>query len=102
MYIIIWEFIVPPEKVNTFIAAYKSDGPWAQLFAQADGCLGTELLRSTDSEDGARFLTIDRWQTAGHFAQFRAQFDTQYRSLDTHLGGLTVKESKLGAFTREE
>lgn len=101
MYVILWEFAVHPEKVDTFIAAYKSDGAWAQLFAQADGYLGTELLRFTGSEDGARFLTIDRWETAGHFAQFRAQFDTQYRSLDTHLEGLTVKESKLGAFAGE-
>ncbi len=48
MYIIVWEFVVRPEKVTAFVAAYQSDGAWAKLFAQADGYIGTELLHSTD------------------------------------------------------
>jgi hypothetical protein len=32
MHVIIWEFTVKPEKVQDFIAAYKTDGDWAQLF----------------------------------------------------------------------
>jgi heme-degrading monooxygenase HmoA len=101
MYVIFWEFTVLPEKVDDFIAAYKSDGAWAQLFAQAGGYGGTELLRSTDGQLGARFITIDRWQTAEHFARFQAQFDTQYRRLDTQCEGLTLKEAKLGTFVSE-
>ena len=98
MYVILWEFVVRPEKVEAFVAAYGSDGPWAQLFAQADGYLGTELLSSADSSQQQVFITIDRWRTVGHFARFEAQFDTQYRTLDTHLEELTLKERKLGAF----
>jgi hypothetical protein len=41
MYVILWEFVVPPEKVGAFVAAYKTDGAWAKLFAQAEGYLGT-------------------------------------------------------------
>jgi heme-degrading monooxygenase HmoA/ketosteroid isomerase-like protein len=101
MYVILWEFTVRPENVDAFIAAYKSDGAWTQLFMRADGFVATELLRSKDTEDGAQFLTIDRWQTADHFARFQAQFATQYRTLDTQCEGLTLKESKLGIFVSE-
>jgi heme-degrading monooxygenase HmoA len=101
MYVILWQFVVHPEKVNAFIAAYAPEGAWAQLFRRADGFAGTELLRSTDSEDGAQFLTIDRWQTAEHFTQFQMQFATQYRTLDTQCEGLSLKERKLGAFASE-
>jgi heme-degrading monooxygenase HmoA/ketosteroid isomerase-like protein len=97
MYVILWEFEVRPEKVASFVAAYGPDGIWAQLFTQADGFVGTELLRSTDSEDGSRFLTIDRWQTAEYFARFQTQFATQYGRLDTQCERLAFKESKLGA-----
>jgi heme-degrading monooxygenase HmoA len=97
MYVIFWEFVVRPEKVD----AYGSEGPWAQLFAQAEGYLGTELLRSIEGEGRAQFVTIDRWQSSEHFTQFRTQFDTQYRTLDTQCDGMTLKERKLGTFVSE-
>ena len=86
---------MPPEKVAAFIAAYKDDGAWAKLFAQAEGYVGTELLCSTD---GARYITIDRWQHAEEFARFQEQFGDKYKALDTELEGLTVRERKLGMF----
>jgi hypothetical protein len=79
----------------------KREGDWAQLFAQAEGYLGTELLSSADTSQQQVFITIDRWQSVGHFAQFEAQFDTQYRTLDTQCDGMTLKERKLGTFVSE-
>jgi heme-degrading monooxygenase HmoA len=101
MYVILWTFEVHPEKVDAFVAAYKSDGAWAQLFAQAEGYLGTELLRSIDGDGRAQFVTIDRWQSSAHFERFRTQFDTRYRTLDTQCDGITLKERKLGTFVGE-
>jgi heme-degrading monooxygenase HmoA len=98
MYVILWEFVVPPEKVDAFIAAYKDDGAWAKLFAQAEGYAGTELLCSTEADQEPTFLTIDRWNSAEDFTRFRKQFGTQYRTLDTQLQVLTVRERKLGMF----
>jgi heme-degrading monooxygenase HmoA len=95
MYVILWEFVVPPEKVDAFVTAYKDDGAWAKLFAQADGYVGTELLCSTDGE---RYITIDRWQHAEDFIRFQEQFGYEYKALDTELEGLTVSERKLGMF----
>ncbi len=98
MYVILWEFVVPPERVDTFIAAYKDDGAWAKLFAQAEGYVGTELLCSTEAGQEPTFLTVDRWQHAEDFTRFQEQFGDKYKALDTELEGLTVSERKLGMF----
>jgi heme-degrading monooxygenase HmoA len=95
MYVILWEFVVPPGKADAFIAAYKDDGAWAKLFAQAEGYVGTELLCSTD---GARYITVDRWQHAEDFTRSQEQFGDEYKALDTELKGLTVRERRLGMF----
>ena len=101
MYAIVWEFVVGSEKVGAFVAAYKSDGVWARLFAQADGYIGTELLRSTDSGQAATFVTIDRWETVEDFTRFQERCDAEYRVLDTQLEDLTLRERKLGTFISE-
>ena len=44
------------------------------------------------------FIAAARRQSAGHFTRFEAQFDTQYRTLDTHLQELTLQGRKLGEF----
>lgn len=99
MYVILWEFAVRPEKTDAFVAAYRSDGAWAKLFARADGYLGTELVRSTETTAESRFITIDRWKTPEDFTAFQKQFGAEYRSLDTQFEGLTISERKLGTFT---
>jgi heme-degrading monooxygenase HmoA len=97
MHIILWEFVVKPDKIDAFVAAYKATGDWAQLFRLADGYEGTELLSSIDSPD--RFVTIDRWRSLEDFARFQQQFGEQYRTQDKQLEGLTLSEQKLGTFT---
>lgn len=101
MYVIVWEFLVRPDKVAAFIAAYRSDGTWAKLFARADGYIETELLRALDADNGPRFVTVDRWRAEDDFVRFQQKFGAEYRILDTQLEGLTLSERKLGAFTRE-
>ena len=100
MYVIVWEFVVRSEKVDAFVAAYKSDGAWAKLFAQADGYIGTELLSARD-RDHMKYVTIDRWKTAEDFTRFQERFGAEYRRLDTQLEGLTISERKLGTFVSE-
>ena len=102
MYVILWEFVVPPEKVDAFVAAYKDDGAWTKLFAQADGYVGTELLCSTEAGQEPTFLTIDRWKAAEDFTRFQEQFGDEYKALDTELEGLTVSERKMGTFLSED
>jgi heme-degrading monooxygenase HmoA len=106
MYVIVWEFVVRPEKVDAFVAAYKFDGAWAHLFAQADGYIGTELLLTrrdaTERDQGVTYITIDRWKDAEDFTRFQEQFGDEYKALDTELEDLTVSERKLGTFISEE
>ena len=98
MYVILWEFLVRPENLDTFLAAYSKQGAWDRLFSRAEGYLDTELLRSADSNE-LRFLTLDRWQTAQHFSRFQQQFAAEYRALDAQTEALTVSERRLGDFT---
>ncbi len=100
MHIIMWEFVVHPDKVCEFVSAHKPDGEWAQLFRLAAGYVGTELLSSTNDEK--RFVTIDRWSNADDYARFHERFNQQYRSLDAQLEGLTLSETKLGVFTTQK
>lgn len=97
MHVIMWEFVVDPEKIDDFLAAYKSDGDWAQLFGLADGYEGTELLSSADIK--GRFVTIDRWRNVDDFTRFKERFGQQYKNLDLRCEGLTLNETKLGTFT---
>jgi heme-degrading monooxygenase HmoA len=100
MHVIMWEFVVRPEKIHEFLAAYQATGGWAQLFGLADGYEGTELLSSTDGAD--RFVTIDRWRSVDDFARFQEKFGKQYQSLDRHREGFTPSERKLGTFDTGE
>jgi heme-degrading monooxygenase HmoA len=100
MHVIMWKFVVKPDKIHDFVAAYKATGDWAKLFGLANGYEGTELLSSTDSAD--RFVTIDRWRSLDDFARFQQQFGEQYRTLDRQLEGFTLSERKLGTFTTGE
>lgn len=95
-HVLIWEFIVPADRAAAFERAYRADGDWARLFAQGDGFLGTSLLR--DAGQPGRFLTVDRWETAAHFAAFKASFGADYAALDTRLEGLAERETPLGVF----
>ncbi len=97
MHVIIWEFVVRPDKVRQFISAYRPDGDWARLFKLAEGYEGTELLCSTS--DGEKFVTIDRWNNIDDYARFQERFGQQYRSLDAQLEGLTISETKVGLFS---
>ena len=95
-YAIVWEFQVPPDHAAEFEAAYSPCGPWAQLFEQAEGFLGVELLCCTDRT--GRYLTIDRWQSRSAFEAFRSRFAAEYEALDKRLEGLAVTETRIGAF----
>jgi hypothetical protein len=97
MYVIVWEFVVRPEKVREFVSAYRADGDWGKLFRLSEGYIGTELLAEEGNE--VRFVTIDRWRAYGDFIRFQEAFGQQYKLLDAQLEGLTVAETKVGAFT---
>jgi heme-degrading monooxygenase HmoA len=90
----IWAYRVPPERVDEFRSLYGPDGPWVRLFRQAPGYLDTVLYR--DRNDGARYLTIDRWESEEAFRDFRARFAEDFDRLDSDGEHLTLEETPLG------
>ncbi len=99
MHVIVWQFEVAPEKTTEFLAAYRGDGLWAQLFQRAPGYLGTELLSSAD--EATRYITIDRWRSAEDLDRFRQNFADAYHALDVCTEALTTRETEIGSFASE-
>ena len=90
----LWAFEVSEEAEENFVAAYKSDGDWAKLFATAPGFVRTELWRDGDGV----YLTADYWESVTAFEAFQASLGNEYRRLDAELEGVAGVETFIGAF----
>jgi heme-degrading monooxygenase HmoA len=97
MFVVVWRFEIAEEKRAAFEAAYGPDGAWAQLFRSSPRYLGTELLR--DAYVPGAYLTIDRWASEDDFRAFRKEHDRQYEKLDRECDALTMRETRIGAYT---
>jgi len=95
-YTTLWEFLVRAEHVEEFERAYGPDGDWVALFRRAAGYLGSWLLR--DRSNPLRFITIDRWESAGAHRAFHSAFSREYAQLDARCAHLTAREVALGSF----
>jgi hypothetical protein len=93
MFIRVWDYQVPAETVEAFVAAYGVAGPWVELFGRSHGYLGTELYREGPAR--TRFLTIDRWVGEDHWVWFLDEHRRAYGSLDRQLEGLVVSQRAL-------
>jgi heme-degrading monooxygenase HmoA len=95
-YVYIWRFRVRSGADADFEAAYGPDGEWVRLFRQADGYLGTDLLR--DRTDPRAYLTIDRWTTRHAWEEFRNARAEEWDALDRRCQALTEVEEEIGEF----
>jgi len=93
-YATLWEFSVLPARQADFEAQYGPAGRWVALFRQAPGYVGSELLR--DVADPLRYVTIDRWQSADAYLEFRRRFAAEYERLDREFENWTMREAPLG------
>lgn len=71
-YATIWEFRVHGERREEFERHNGPQSGWVELFRQAAGFVGTELLH--DRSDPLRYVTIDRWTSADAYRAFRGEF----------------------------
>ena len=94
MHLRLWTFEVPTDAEERFVAAYKSDGKWARLFATAPGFIRTELWRA----ESGLYMTADYWRSAADFERFQANVGEAYRQLDEELEGVSGVEHFVGAF----
>jgi heme-degrading monooxygenase HmoA len=95
-YVYVWRFLVRPGSGSAFEAAYGPDGDWVRLFRQADGYLGTQLLR--DRADPRRYITIDRWTSREAWEAFRAERAVEWEEIDRRGEALTEREEEIGRF----
>jgi heme-degrading monooxygenase HmoA len=98
MYVVIWQYVVAPERAAAFERAYGTDGEWVALFRRADGYVDTQLHRH--EKDASCYLTIDRWNNSEHYEAFRRDHALEYSAIDTACGTLTLEERLIGAYTR--
>ncbi|MBV9669415.1 MAG: antibiotic biosynthesis monooxygenase [Acidobacteriales bacterium] len=96
MIVIVWRFVAKAERVREFESRYSGEGDWAQLFARAEGYIGTEMWRAVDEAN--TYLVLDRWDSAEHFSAFKAKFQREYEALDRMCEALTEREEKVGVF----
>jgi heme-degrading monooxygenase HmoA len=90
----LWQFEVPEEQEQRFVAAYKSDGAWAKLFVTAPGFIRTDLW----SDGDGIYMTADHWESFEAFERFQAAQGEEYRRLDAELEGIALAETFLGAY----
>jgi heme-degrading monooxygenase HmoA len=91
-----WRFLVRPGSESAFEAAYGPDGDWVRLFRQAEGYLGTQLLR--DLANARRYITIDRWASREAWEAFRAARSAEWDAIDRRGEALTEQEEEIGSF----
>jgi heme-degrading monooxygenase HmoA len=99
MFVIIWEFEPRAGSEREFVAAYGPEGVWAQFFKDAEGYLGTELLRATGNKQ--RYLTIDRWISEAAREALLRERQAEYEKIDRDCAELTENERPLDNFTTE-
>lgn len=96
MHLIVWEFEVQSGAERRFETMYGPGGAWVSIFSRDPGWVGTELLR--DTENPQRYLTIDRWHSAGAYDRFLAAAGLDYQQIDRAGEELTVTEHLVGRF----
>ena len=96
VFVILWEFRIKTGAEETFLAGYRSEGAWVQLFRRGAGFVETKLAR--DMQDTAVFYTLDCWKSEGAYEEFRAAFQQEYEVLDQKFAGLTEQERLIGVF----
>ena len=92
----IWQYKIRPDSRSEFLAAYRSDGEWAQLFARDPEFVETKLLQ--DAVESDRYLTIDYWTSQRARDSFRETYASEFEALDEKCEAFTQNEIFVGDF----
>jgi heme-degrading monooxygenase HmoA len=92
----VWEYEVDPAHLGDFEQLYGPSGDWVELFRLSAGYHRTELHR--DRENPYRYVTIDYWESARAWQEWRALVEERFEELDRRGQELTVSETELGRF----
>jgi len=92
-YLVVWQFRPQLGAERRFEKTYGPLGPWALLFATAEGFVRTELNR--DLKDSERYLTLDFWASKEAYESFRVKHAAEYAAIDRECEALTAEEKLL-------
>ena len=95
-FVYIWRYMIRPGRKADFLAAYHSEGDWAELFSRDSNYLKTELLQDVSDENV--FITIDYWTSESARNSFRESFADEFGELDKKCEAFTVSEVLIGDF----
>lgn len=95
----IWEYLVRPDRLEEFRAAYGPEGVWVRLFRRDESFIRTDLYR--DDSDPHRFVTVDYWESRESCRAFRERFRQAVEALDEQCEAFTIRETHLGDFEVE-
>ncbi|HSK06601.1 MAG TPA: antibiotic biosynthesis monooxygenase family protein [Acidimicrobiia bacterium] len=96
----IWEYEVDPAHLGVFEQLYGPSGEWVELFRLSPGYRRTELHR--DRDNPYRYVTIDYWESARAWQEWRAMVQGRFEELDRRGQELTSSERELGRFDLRE
>jgi quinol monooxygenase YgiN len=100
MRVIVWEYMVRPDRLAEFESLYRPDGPWVELFQHSPGFVSTTLMR--DAQDPLRFLIADRWTSEASYEAFKQEFAGPYQELSGRGERMHRAEHLIGRFDSVE
>ena len=98
MFVRVFQYTATPGKNVEFEQAYGDEGKWVQLFATAEGYLGSTLERA----EGGRYRTQDMWGSGADFKAFMAANQAAYDDVNRACGPLQLEEELCGHFTEPQ
>jgi len=96
MLVIVWEYVVKPDRIEDFESFYRADGDWAELFRGDPGFVSTTLMR--DLRDPHRYMVADRWTDEALYEEFKRTHAAEYDALDRRCRRMLERETELGRF----
>lgn len=96
MLLIVWEYMVRPDRVEEFEALYRPDGPWVDLFKKSPGFVSTTLMH--DVRDRLRYVISDRWMSETSYESFKREFAAEYQALSERGERTHRAEHLIGRF----
>ena len=96
MLVIVWEYMVRPDRLDEFETLYRPDGPWVDLFKKSPGFLSTTMMR--DTRDPHRFVIADRWTSEAAHESFKREHAAGYDDLSERGERLHRAEHLIGRF----
>ena len=96
MFVIVWEYMARPDRLDEFETLYRPDGPWVELFKHSPGFVSTTLMR--DVRDPHRLVIADRWMSEESYEAFKQDFAAEYQALSARGERLHRAEHLIGRF----